>query len=198
MAMKIIASRSEGLKNGKNYVRAELIADSASDLTVEGISNYHFTFGSIAWVVGSAEWYGLDSSENWVKQGGDSSAEAESTQQSNSAAPNNAPLNLNHNSGLNRPVTLDEPKNITTMPEVETADTNDSDGISDDVKEKPEETEEQTEDIPEEVTEEEPESEEIVEEEIIDDEPTLEEDAPKEIEEEPATDDILEEQEEGE
>ena len=55
MAMKIIASRSEGLKNGKNYIRAEIIADSASDLTVEGISNYHFTFGSIAWVVGSAE-----------------------------------------------------------------------------------------------------------------------------------------------
>ena len=69
MAMKIISSRSEGLKNGKNYIRAEIIADSVSDLTVEGISNYHFTFGSIAWVVGSAEWYGLDSSGNWVKQG---------------------------------------------------------------------------------------------------------------------------------
>lgn len=68
MAMKIIASRSEGLKNGKNYMRVELIVDSASDLSVE-ISNFHFTFGSIAWAVGSAEWYGLDSSENWVKQG---------------------------------------------------------------------------------------------------------------------------------
>lgn len=78
MAVKIISSRSEGMKDGKNYMRAEIIADSVSDLTVEGISNYHFTFGSIAWVVGSAEWYGLDSSENWVKQGNsDSSAEGE-------------------------------------------------------------------------------------------------------------------------
>ena len=55
MAVKIISSRSEGIKGGKNYMRAEIIADSVSDLTVEGISNYHFTFGSIAWVVGSAE-----------------------------------------------------------------------------------------------------------------------------------------------
>ena len=77
MAVKIISSRSEGIKDGKNYMRAEIIADSVSDLTVEGINNYHFTFGSIAWVVGSAEWYGLDSSENWVKQGSDSSAEGE-------------------------------------------------------------------------------------------------------------------------
>ena len=44
--IKIIASRSEAIKNGKNYMRAELIADSASDLSVEGMSNYHFTFGS--------------------------------------------------------------------------------------------------------------------------------------------------------
>lgn len=78
MAVKIISSRSEGMKDGKNYMRAEIVADSVSDLTVEGISNYHFTFGSIAWVVGSAEWYGLDSSGNWVKQGNsDSFAEEE-------------------------------------------------------------------------------------------------------------------------
>lgn len=196
MAVKIIASRNEGMKDGKNYLRAELVADSVSDLTVEGISNYHFTFGSIAWVVGSAEWYGLDSSENWVKQGNsDSSAEVESTQQSNSAAPNNAPLSLN--SGLNRPATLDEPKSATISTESEKADTSDSEGVSDNVKEESGETEKQTENIPEEVTEDEPESEEIVEEEIIDDEPTLEE-ALKEIEEESAIDDISEEQEEGE
>jgi hypothetical protein len=77
MAVKIISSRSEGMKDGKNYMRAEIVADSVSDLTVEGISNYHFTFGSIAWVVGSGEWYGLNSNENWVKQGSDSSAEGE-------------------------------------------------------------------------------------------------------------------------
>jgi hypothetical protein len=77
MAVKIISSRSEGMKDGKNYMRAEIVADSVSDLTVEGISNYHFTFGSIAWVVGSGEWYGLNSSENWVKQGSDSSTEGE-------------------------------------------------------------------------------------------------------------------------
>lgn len=78
MAVKIISSHSEGMKDGKNYTRADIIADSVSDLTVEGISNYHFTFGSIAWVVGSAEWYGLDSNENWVKQGNSgSSAEGE-------------------------------------------------------------------------------------------------------------------------
>lgn len=144
MAVKIIASRSEGMKDGKNYMRAEIVADSVSDLTVEGISNYHFTFGSIAWVVGSAEWYGLDSSGNWVKQGsGDSSAEVESAQQSNSATPNNVPLNLILNSGLNRPATLGEPKSTTISTESKKANTNDSDDISDDVKEEPEETEEE-------------------------------------------------------
>jgi hypothetical protein len=167
MAVKIISSRSEGMKDGKNYMRAEIVADSVSDLTVEGINNYHFTFGSIAWVVGSSEWYGLDSSGNWVKQGnGDSSAEVESTQQSNSAAPNTAPLNLNLNSGLNRPATLDEPKSATISTESEKADTSDSESVSEDIKK---ETEEQTEDTPEEVTEDEPET---VEEETAEEEPT--------------------------
>lgn len=35
MAMKIIASRNEGMKDGKNYMRAEIIADSASELSIE-------------------------------------------------------------------------------------------------------------------------------------------------------------------
>ena len=175
----------------------EIAVDSAEDL-VTAHKGINFTQGSIAWDISTGDFYGLTSTGDWVKQGAsddsDDTTQSEDVQQSNAVSPNNAPLNLN--SGLNRPVTLDEPKGITTIPEVEKADTSDSEGIFDDVKEEPEETEEQTEDIHEEVTEEEPESEEIVEEEIIDDEPTLEEDDPEETEEEPVIDDISEEQEE--
>lgn len=66
MAMKIIASRNEGMKDGKNYLRAKLIADSVSDLSIEGMSNYHFTFGSIAYCIAEKSFYVLNSSGTWV------------------------------------------------------------------------------------------------------------------------------------
>lgn len=116
MAMKIIASRSEGVKNGKNYMRAEIIADSASDLSVEGISNYHFTFGSIAYAISEKAFYILNSSEEWVSSSeDDSSASTLST------------------TSLNRPSGLMSMKPAVIQPDVIEPDTDDSEGITDDV-----------------------------------------------------------------
>lgn len=117
MAMKIIASRSEGLKNSKNYMRAEIIADSASDLSVEGISNYHFTFGSIAYAIAEKAFYILNSSEEWVSSSEDDSASTLST------------------NALNRPSGLMNMKPAVIQPDIEESDTSDSEGITDDIKE---------------------------------------------------------------
>lgn len=65
----ILKSTSEGIKNGKNYVRAELIVDDVSELTIEGINNYHFTFGSIAYAINQGKIYILDSSGEWQEGG---------------------------------------------------------------------------------------------------------------------------------
>lgn len=118
MAMKIIASRNEGMKDGKNYLRAELIADSASDLSVEGMSNYHFTFGSIAYAIAEKSFYVLNSSGTWVSSSeDDTSASTLST------------------TSLNRSVSLTSNKPVTLSPNVSESDTSDSEGIADDVKE---------------------------------------------------------------
>lgn len=119
MAMKIIASRSEGLKNGKNYMRAELIADSASDLSVEAMNNYHFTFGSIAYCIAEKSFYVLNSSGTWVSSSEDDSASA----------------NRLSTSALNRSVSLTSNKPITLSPDVSESDTSDSEGVTDDIKE---------------------------------------------------------------
>lgn len=133
MSMKIIASRSEGLKNGKNYMRAEIIADSASDLSVEGISNYHFTFGSIAYAITEKAFYILNSSEEWVSSSeDDSSASTLST------------------NALNRPSGLMNIKPAVIQPDVTEPDTDDSEGITDDDTEEVEELSEK-EIIPEEL-----------------------------------------------
>lgn len=116
MAMKIIASRNEGMKDGKNYLRAELIADSASELSVEGMSNYHFTFGSIAYCIAEKSFYVLNSSGTWVSSSGDSASTLATT-------------------SLNRPSGLMSTKPIALSPDVTESDTNDSEGITDDIKE---------------------------------------------------------------
>lgn len=168
MAIKFIEVTYEKLNGNNNHARVEMAVDSSSDLTTshKGIT---FTQGSIAWDVSTGDFYGLDSSGTWHKQGGgDSSAETNETQQSNAASPNNAPLNLDLNSGLNRPTTLEEPKDITIAPTDEKADTDDSESVSDDVTEEIEETEEQPAE-----TEEEPEVEEVVEDEQTEDIPDI-------------------------
>lgn len=116
MAVKIIASRNEGMKDGKNYLRAELIADSASDLSIEGMSNYHFTFGSIAYCIAEKSFYVLNSSGTWVSSSEDSASTLSTT-------------------SLNRPVSLTSNKPITLSPNVAESDTSDSEGITEDIKE---------------------------------------------------------------
>jgi len=129
MAMKIIASRSEGVKNGKNYMRAEIIADSAAELSVEGINNYHFTFGSIAYAIAEKTFYILNSSKEWVSSSeDDTSASTLST------------------SSLNRPSGLFSMKNDIIQPDVSESDTSNSEGITDDDTEDVEEVSEVTED----------------------------------------------------
>lgn len=115
MAVKIIASRNEGMKDGKNYMRAEIIADSASELNIEGVNNYHFLFGSIAYAIAEKSFYVLNSSGTWVS----SSEDGEDT------TPNRA-----LNSTLNRPVSLTNNKPITLSPDVSESDTSDSDSVT--------------------------------------------------------------------
>lgn len=116
MAVKIIASRNEGMKDGKNYLRAELIADSASDLSIEGMSNYHFTFGSIAYCIAEKSFYVLNSSGTWVSSSEDSASTLSTT-------------------SLNRSVSLTSNKLVTLSPDVAESDTSDSEGITEDIKE---------------------------------------------------------------
>jgi hypothetical protein len=113
MAMKIIASRNEGMKDGKNYMRAEIIADSASELSIEGMSNYHFTFGSIAYAIAEKSFYVLNSSGTWVSSSEDSASTLSTT-------------------SLNRPSGLMSVKPITLSPDATESDTSDSEGITDD------------------------------------------------------------------
>lgn len=129
MAMKIIASRNEGMKDGKNYMRAEIIADSASELSIEGMSNYHFTFGSIAYAIAEKSFYVLNSSGTWVSSSEDSASTLSTT-------------------SLNRPSGLMSVKPITLSPDATESDTSDFEGVTDDVKES-EETGEIMEEIPE-------------------------------------------------
>ena len=128
MAIKIIASRNEGMKNSKNYTRAELIADSASDLTIEGVNNYHFLFGSIAYAIAEKSFYVLNSSGTWVSSSEDLASTLSTT-------------------SLNRPVSLTSNKPVTLSPDVTESDVNDSESITDDDTEEVEEVSEVTEDV---------------------------------------------------
>lgn len=66
--IKILESKSEGIVEGKNLIRANIAVDSVNDLTVDGFKNYRFTMGSIAWVIGTGDIYGLSSDGTWEKQ----------------------------------------------------------------------------------------------------------------------------------
>lgn len=73
MAIKFLETKHEKV----NTARVEIAVDSASELVTEykGIT---FTQGSIAWDISTGDFYGLDSSGTWYKQGGgNSSAEEE-------------------------------------------------------------------------------------------------------------------------
>lgn len=122
MAMKIIASRSETIKDGKNYMRAEIMADSAADLSVEGISNYHFPFGSIAYAIAEKTFYILNSSEEWV-----------------SSSEDDTSASTLFTNALNRPSGLFSMKNDIIQPNVSESNTSDSEGITDDDTEEVEE-----------------------------------------------------------
>ena len=55
----------------RNYVRYEFDIDSASELTglAEAVdSGTTIAQGSIAWVIGTGEFYGMTSSGDWVNQ----------------------------------------------------------------------------------------------------------------------------------
>ena len=69
MAVKILKSTFEKLVEGTNYIRAEIAVDSSSDLTTT-IGGQVLTAGSIAWDISTGNFYGLDSSGSWHKQGG--------------------------------------------------------------------------------------------------------------------------------
>lgn len=66
--IKILSSVTETIREGVNYIRADIAVDSASDLTVE-FASFHFTMGSIAWDISTGDFYGLDSTGTWTKQG---------------------------------------------------------------------------------------------------------------------------------
>lgn len=65
--LKVIAFKTEKIVGNVNHIRAEIAVDSASDLATECASGV-FTQGSIAWDIETGDFYGLDSSGEWVKQ----------------------------------------------------------------------------------------------------------------------------------
>lgn len=59
---------AEGARISK--VVAELDCDTASDLpTVDGLEGCVLAMGSIAWDISTGDFYGLNSSGSWIKQG---------------------------------------------------------------------------------------------------------------------------------
>ena len=70
MAVKILKSTFEKLVEGTNHIRAEIAVDSSSDLTTT-IGGQVLTAGSIAWDISTGNFYGLDSTGTWRKQGGE-------------------------------------------------------------------------------------------------------------------------------
>lgn len=52
-----------------SIIRAEIDCDTASDLpAVDAISGTELYQGSTAWVIGTGEFYSLNSSGSWIKQ----------------------------------------------------------------------------------------------------------------------------------
>lgn len=85
------------------HVCAEISVSSPSELAVTH-GEYTFTEGSIAWDIKTGDFYGLADDGNWYKQDGSDAPTQEAVQS------NASPQNLSLNSGLNRPVTLEEPE----------------------------------------------------------------------------------------
>ena len=68
MAMKIIHSYSEKIVGTVNYIRADIMVDTAAELpAADSIPNIHLTMGSIAWVIGEGAFYGLKGN-TWINQ----------------------------------------------------------------------------------------------------------------------------------
>lgn len=72
MAVKILSVVQESttiVEGSPVYnARAEIAVDNVSDLTTT-LNDYVFTAGSIAWDISTGDFYGLNSSGTWVKQG---------------------------------------------------------------------------------------------------------------------------------
>ncbi len=79
MAIKVLNSTHEKMVGKTNYIRAEIIVDSAAELPTE-INGNVLTMGSIAWDISTGDFYGLDGSGTWHNQNG------EDTSQSNASA----------------------------------------------------------------------------------------------------------------
>lgn len=94
MAIKVLNSTHEKTVGKVNYIRAEIIVDSAAELPAE-INGNVLTMGSIAWDISTGDFYGLDSTGTWHNQTG------EDTSQSNvSASTLQAPTSVNSSKGI--------------------------------------------------------------------------------------------------
>jgi len=75
MAVKMMRGRSQFLfrdKAGKEHFRAEVIADTAADLTgAEVIENIVLEMGSVAYAVRDAVFLAIDSTGTWYKSADD-------------------------------------------------------------------------------------------------------------------------------
>lgn len=57
--------------NNSAVIRAEIECDGTSDLPAAGdFSGRTLAMGSVAWVIGTGEFYGLNSSGEWILQNG--------------------------------------------------------------------------------------------------------------------------------
>ena len=85
--VKIISSVHKKIVGKTNYIRAEIIVDSVTELPTE-INGNVLIMGSIAWDVSTGDFYGLDSTGTWYKQDGSGALGAEQpTNNSLSASP---------------------------------------------------------------------------------------------------------------
>lgn len=70
MAIKIIHSNSEKIVGTVNYIRADLMVDTAAELpAVDGIQNFHLQMGSVGYVINDSAFYVLNSAGSWIKNG---------------------------------------------------------------------------------------------------------------------------------
>lgn len=70
MAMKIIHSYSEKIVGTVNYIRADLMVDSAAELpAADGVQNFHLQMGSVGYVINDHDFYVMNSAGSWIKNG---------------------------------------------------------------------------------------------------------------------------------